>query len=118
MLNFLVFTFHGAINPPGGAEGPIGRIGASPQGLGNFIQTIISVLMIVAFLASFIMLLVAGIQWTTSGGDEKAVSAARGRATAAIIGLVLTLAAFAIIKLLETVLTINIISGGINLPGL
>lgn len=117
MLNFLVFTFHGAINPPGGAEGPIARIGASPQGLGNFIQTIISILMIIAFIASFIMLLVAGIQWSTSGGDPKAVEAARGRATAAIIGLVLTLTAFAIIKLLEFILGIPIISGGINLPG-
>lgn len=111
MINLLAQGL-GTIEPPGAIQ----NIGADTQGLGRFIQTIISLLIIVAVVASFIMLLIAGIQWATSGGDEKAISAARSRATAAVIGLTLTLAAFAIIRLLEFLFNTSIISGGIILP--
>lgn len=112
-MNLFTFFQFGTINPP--AE--ILRFGGTEAGLSKFLGVIITLLFIVAAIASFIMLLVAGIQWTTSGGDQKAVEAARGRATAAIIGLVLTLSAFAIIKLVETILGVPIVSGGIHLPG-
>lgn len=45
---------------------------------------------------AILFILIGGIQYTTSGGDKAAVEAARGRITAAVIGLVIVLAAWLI----------------------
>ena len=80
------------------------------------IQAIIRFILIVAFIAAFIMLLIGGIRWITAGGDEKGVASARNMITAALIGLVVVLVAYAIIRLVELFFGFNIISTGVNLP--
>lgn len=80
------------------------------------IQAVIKFILIVAFIAAFIMLLIGGIRWILAGGDEKAVSSARGTITAALIGLVIVLLSFAIIKLVEAFFGVTIISGDITIP--
>lgn len=47
---------------------------------------------------AIIFVLISGIQWITSGGDEKQIEKARGRLTYAIIGLIVILGSFFIIK--------------------
>lgn len=81
------------------------------------IQGIIRFILIAAFVIAFIMLLVGGIRWILAGGDEKAVASARGTITAALIGLVIVLVAFALIRLVEIFFGVQIISGeGICIP--
>lgn len=80
------------------------------------IQAIIRFILIVAFIIAFIMLLVGGIRWIIASGDEKAVAGARNTITAALIGLVIVLVAYAIIRLVETFFSVNIITGGVNIP--
>lgn len=82
----------------------------------QIIQAVVKFILIVAFVAAFIMLLIGGIRWILAGGDEKAVSSARSTITAALIGLVIVLLAFAIIKLVETFFHVCIISGTITIP--
>lgn len=82
----------------------------------SVITAIIRFILIVAFIAAFIMLLIGGIRWILAGGDEKAVSSARGTITAALIGLVIVLLSFAIIKLVEAFFGVTIISGEIEIP--
>src|SRR3989344_2910407 len=82
----------------------------------SVIRTIIQFILVVAFVLAFVMLLIGGIRWITAGGDEKAVGSARNMITAALIGLVIVLVAYALIKLVETFFGINIISGGVNIP--
>lgn len=83
--------------------------------LGPLITAIIGIILIIAALIFFFMLLIGGIQWMTSGGDKAATEAARGRITAALIGLVIVFAAWALMRLIETFLGINVITG-FNIP--
>src|SRR3990167_2035394 len=80
------------------------------------IRAVIQFILIVAFVLAFIMLLIGGIRWITAGGDEKGVAGARNMITAALIGLVIVLVAYAIILLVETFFGVKIISGGITIP--
>ncbi len=66
--------------------------------LGLIVNTALSLLGVV-----FIILMVyGGFQWMTAGGNEEQVKKAQGRIKNAIIGLVITIAAYAIWLLIET----------------
>src|SRR3989304_1383626 len=82
----------------------------------DIVRGIIQFILVVAFVLAFIMLLIGGIRWITAGGDEKAVASARNMITAALIGLVVLLVAYALIKLVETFFGVNIISEGVSIP--
>ena len=80
------------------------------------VQAAIRLILIVAFVAAFVLLLIGGIRWILAGGDEKAVAGARGTITAALIGLVIVLVAYAIIRLVEIFFNVSIITGGVAIP--
>ncbi len=80
------------------------------------VKNIIQFILIVAFVLAFIFLLIGGIRWITAGGDEKGVASARGMITGALIGLVIVLVAFALIKLVEQFFGFSILSGGVHIP--
>ena len=82
----------------------------------NIVRGIIQFILVIAFVGAFIFLLIGGIRWIMAGGDEKAVAGARGTITAALIGLVIVLVAYAIIRLIELFFKVNIITGGVNIP--
>lgn len=82
----------------------------------DIVRGIIQFILVIAFVLAFIMLLIGGIRWITAGGDEKAVGSARNMITAALIGLVIVLVAFALIKLVEQFFGVKIISGDICVP--
>ena len=82
----------------------------------SIIRAVVQFILVVAFVLAFIMLLIGGIRWITAGGDEKGVAGARNMITAALIGLVIVLVAYAIILLVETFFGVSIISGGITIP--
>lgn len=84
--------------------------------LGVLLSNLIALVFIVAALIFFFMLVVGGIQWMVSGGDKAATEAARGRITAALIGLVIVFAAWAIVKLIETFLGIQFLGKEIPIP--
>jgi hypothetical protein len=100
----------------------IGRPGILPAeavNFGSLFSALVGLIIIVAFIAAFIYLIWGGFQWVTSGGDEAAVAAARGRITQALIGLVIVVAAWAIFQLIESFFGITVISGGgFEIPGL
>lgn len=82
----------------------------------NVVRGIIQFILVVAFVAAFIFLLIGGLRWITAGGDEKAVSSARNMITAALVGLVIVLVAYAIIRLVEIFFNVNIITDGVTIP--
>ena len=63
---------------------------------GKLISATIGAVLIISALAAFIYLIWGGIQWITSGGDKSATEAARNRIQAAILGLFIVFAAWAI----------------------
>jgi len=62
----------------------------------------IQAILIIAALVAFIFLVYGGIKWITSSGDKEATAKAQGTLTAAIIGLAIVFAAWAIMKLMQT----------------
>jgi len=68
--------------------------------LGTLLSGAIGFILVIAALAAFIFLIWGGIQWITSGGDKSAVEAARSRILAAIIGLFVVFAAWALMNVL------------------
>jgi len=84
--------------------------------IGNFVTAVIRLIIIVAFVIAFIFLLIGGIRWITAGGETKAVEGARNMVTGALVGLIIVLSAFVIIRLVETFFGVSVISGPITLP--
>jgi len=82
----------------------------------GMISGAVKIVMVVAALVFFFLLIVGGIQWMTSGGDKAATESARGRITAALIGLVIVFSAWAIATLLYTFFKVDIFN--LEIPSL
>lgn len=66
---------------------------------GNMVSSLINVVMVVAALLVFAYMIWGGVEWITSGGDKSKAESARNKLTAAIIGLVIVAASYAIVTL-------------------
>jgi len=82
--------------------------------LPSIISALVTIVLVIAAIVFFFMLVIGGIKWITSGGDKAQTEAARNQITAALIGLVIVFAAYAIINLVNTFFNINILS--LNIP--
>ena len=79
------------LNPGIGSGGP-------DQGLvatGKFVSSIISLLLIVASLATLLYLVTGGLEWILAGGDKTKLENAREKITQAIVGLIVVAASWA-----------------------
>jgi len=83
--------------------------------VGGIISGAISLVMLAVALIFFFILIMGGLKWVMSEGDQKAVEAARNQITNALVGLAIVFAAFAIMKLIEIVFGISLL-GGITIP--
>ncbi|MBX4190710.1 pilin [Candidatus Saccharibacteria bacterium] len=75
----------------GGTEDPV-------TGPGNIFSVAASIVALLTGLAAIIMIIVSGLTMITSAGNSEAVTTARRRLVAAVIGLVIVLLAWAIIR--------------------
>lgn len=98
-----VFAQEISLEPPG-EFGELGKLTVP-----SIISGLIRLSLVVAAIVFFFILVVGGIQWIVSGGDKAATEAARNRITAALVGLVIVFAAWAIIQLIETFFGIDIL---------
>ncbi len=71
----------------------------------------IQLILIAAAVLFFFLLVLGGIRWITSGGDKGKTEGARAQITAALVGLVIVFAAWAIVTLVETFFGVTILSG-------
>lgn len=80
----------------------IGTINA-PQGyaanFGNLISFVLRVVLAIGALLVFFYLILGGIEWITSGGDKGKTESARNKITAAVIGLIILAASYAVLNL-------------------
>ena len=76
--------------------------GEGNEVLSNVIGTAISIAFFIAVLVALFYLIWGGIKWILSGGDKGAVETARGTIIAAVIGLIVTFAAYFILNLVLT----------------
>ena len=85
--------------------------------LPDFISAAIQAVIVIAGLLTFAFLVWGGIEWLTSGGDKEKYEAARGRITAAVIGLVIVVAAWAIMRVIASFLGLGDMEK-LNIPGI
>ena len=78
--------------------------------LGKLLPSLVSLILVVGAVIFFFSLVMGAIQWISSGGDKQKLESARGRITSAIIGLVVLLAAFAIIRIIQDFFGIEILT--------
>ena len=78
------------------------------------IANIIKLLAPAVAIAVFVMILIAGFQFLTSGGDPKSVAAARTTLTYAILGAILVVVVWLILTLIEEVTGVDVTI--VNLP--
>ena len=81
----------------------------------TLIPNVVTIVFIVAAALTFAYLIYGAIKWITSGGEKSKVEEARNKITAAIIGLLILAATWAIFQL---VLTIAFGDSGLTIPTL
>lgn len=68
--------------------------------VGGIIGGALKLILIVASVVFFFILVIGGIKWIMSGGDKANTEGARNQITAALVGLVIVFAAWAIASLI------------------
>ena len=76
----------------------------------GIINILIRFLVIIAAVIFFFMLVIGGIRWIASGGDKGQTEAARSQITAALVGLVIVFAAWAIARLIYAFFGVDILN--------
>lgn len=94
--------FYPEVNPSQAADV------ASLKCIEPLIVNLIGAIVSLAGVAFFVMLLVGGFNFLFSGGDPKKLETAKGTLTYAIIGLVVIVAGFLILKTIEVFTGVNV----------
>jgi len=69
------------------------------EDVGIMINSVLTLVLVIAALAVFAYLIWGGIEWITSGGDKQKTESARNKLTAAVLGLVILAGSFAVLQL-------------------
>lgn len=105
-LPFLVFaggvqSSVGVLNKLETVGGASGYSEADETSLARSLGIIVNVALSLLGIIFIILIIYGGFQWMTAGGNEDAIKKAKGRVTNAIIGLVITLSAYAVWNLID-----------------
>jgi hypothetical protein len=80
-------------------------------GAGSLMSTLLSNAIVIAGLVLIFIIIIAGIQMISGSGDPQKVARARQILTAGIIGFILIVAAFFIVRIIESSFGVSIIGG-------
>jgi len=81
------------------------------ENMGTLISSVLSIVMVIALILVLIYLIWGGIGWITAGGDKGKTEEARNKITAAVIGIIILAAAWALVNFVAYVLGFT---GGFN----
>jgi hypothetical protein len=84
--------------------------------LGTIFQRIVSLALGFAGIVLFILLIVGGFKFITSGGDPKALEGAKKTLTYAIGGLIIILVSYLILVLVSSITGVDVTRFNISLP--
>ncbi|MFZ1458486.1 MAG: hypothetical protein WAT17_01240 [Candidatus Saccharimonadales bacterium] len=83
----------------GGADAAKGdNVASDLMGNGGVFQTVTNILLFIIGAVSVIMLIIGGIRYVVSGGDQSAVTAAKNTILYAIVGIVVAFLAYAAVN--------------------
>lgn len=77
--------------------------------LATLINLILPILIIGAAVIFLVMALYGGFTWITAGGNQENLAKAQKIFTSSIIGLVIVISAFVLVKLIGLILKVNIL---------
>jgi hypothetical protein len=107
---------YGEVPAPGGI--PTGGLFGTGE---KIIQNSLTIFITVGIVFAMFMLLWGGITWITSQGDKAKIQAARNRLIFAIVGLIIILLSFLIIKTVGNLFGVNLLypswSNPCSIPG-
>jgi TRAP-type C4-dicarboxylate transport system permease small subunit len=75
--------------------------------IGAVFRAVLNFVLVIAVLLVFGYLVLGGIEWITSGGDKSKTESARNKITAAVIGLIILVSAYAILTVVLQFLGFN-----------
>lgn len=81
---------------------------------GRLISSFVSGAIVFALLLVLFYLIIGGIQWITSGGDKGKTESARNKITAAVVGLAIVAASWAIFTIVGYIFGVNIAGSGLQ----
>lgn len=84
--------------------------------LGDVLKNLISYALGFAGIVFFILLIIGGFKFITSGGDPKAAEGAKKTLTSAIGGLVVILISYLVLVLIKTITGVDVTNFNITLP--
>ncbi len=93
-----------------------GELGFQIPSLGDILTFAIRAFFVIAGLAALFYLLLGAMAWVTSGGDKDAITAAREKIQAAVLGMIMIVAVLAVIWTLEQVIFKRRICLGLSCP--
>ncbi len=103
-----------AVLSPVYAQSPSPDPPAHLSDIGTVVQNIIKLLAPAAAIAFLVMILVGGYKFVMSSGDPKNIASARSTLIYAVIGVVLVVAAWLILKLIGTITGTNLTKFNLN----
>lgn len=103
-------TSLGKIDPPPGIPNQDPTIYVS-----GVIRNGIRLLILVAFILSLLWTIFAGFRFVTSGGDTKTVGQAWASIYWGIVGMLVVMGSYAIVRLVEIFFNVTIISGNLTI---
>jgi len=89
---------------------------AAISDLGVLLERVIAYALGFAGIVLFVLLVVGGFKFITSGGDPKAVEGARKTLTSAIAGLIIILLSYLILLLITNITGVDVTNFNIVLP--
>ena len=91
------FATHNVLHA--GIKTPPGSTVIPPEtSIGQIVSFLVAFIIVIAFLAALLYIVIGALQWITSGGDKQKVADARNHIIAAIIGLIVIALSFVIIN--------------------
>lgn len=105
LINLAVLAAEEINIKPGGDFAALGDLT-----VGGIVSGFVRLILVVAALVFFFILVIGGIRWIVSGGDKAQTETARNQITAALVGLVIVFAAWAIVQLINVFFGVNIFS--------
>ena len=97
------------LQPGGDGTTDVATIGS----LVSLITNAINAIVMLSGVVLFVMLLVGGMSFLLSGGDQKKLEKAKGTLTGAFAGLLVLVGSYLILKLIQTITGVNVTTFGI-----
>lgn len=77
--------------------------------IGMLLPRMVGLLFVVGAISFFFIFIWGAVSWILSGGDKAHVESAKGRITSALVGFILLISSYAIIRLIQSFFGINIL---------